>query len=328
MTGLDHKNSELFIREKFAVSKDTAKKVMSAFMELKYIEGCVIISTCNRTEVYVSIHEQTPFNITEFLCRTIGLDAQQYRANFTERDEKETFLHLSSVGAGIDSQILGDDQIITQVREALELSREYGFTDSYIETMFRTAIKAAKEIKTKMIVRSASLASAPHKAVEKIKSLGFLDGKRAVVIGNGQMGKLASQLLLKESAHVTVTLREYKKGNIVIPLGADSISYGKRYEVIESADIVISATTSPHYTLHYDDFVNLNSKQKIIVDLSVPRDVEPLIGELPGINLFTIDDLGDKGNSLPSEKIELANQIIEQNMQNYYKWCEYKESIK
>ena len=330
MTGLDYKSSELSVREKFAVTKEKAKNVMKAYMDLPFVEGCVIIFTCNRTEVYisVSIEDCDQFNIAEFLCRTLDLEADEYIPHFTERDERETFFHLCRVAAGIDSQILGDDQIITQVRESLESSRENGFTDGYTEKIFGTAIKAAKEIKTNMTVRSTRAASAPYKAVEKIKSLAPITGKKAVVIGNGQMGRLTAELLLSESAHVTITLREYKKGVIQIPDGANTIGYSKKYDVIETANIVVSATTSPHYTLHYDDFIKLKNMPEIVIDLSVPRDVEPKIGELPGVNLFTIDDLGDEDSSLSEEKIILAEQIIKKNMQDYYKWRKYKESMR
>ena len=327
MTGLDYKSSELSVREKFAVTKEKSKNIMKAYMDLPFIEGCVIIFTCNRTEIYISIEDRSQFNIAEFLCRTLELDADKYIAHFTERNEQETFFHLCRVAAGIDSQILGDDQIITQVRESLESSREIGFTDGYIEKIFGTAIKTAKEIKTNIIVRSARIASAPYKAVEKIKSLSWVEGKKAVVIGNGQMGRLTAELLMSESAHVTLTLREYKKGVIQIPAGAKTIGYSKRYDAIENAHIVISATTSPHYTLRHADFIKIVNIPEFVIDLAVPRDVEPDIGELSGLSLFTIDDLGDENASLPEEKMILADQIIEKNMQNYYKWRKYKENI-
>ena len=326
MTGLDYKSAGLAVREKFAATKERAVNIMSAYMALPFVEGCAIISTCNRTEIYISAQDCGQFNIAGFLCGIFELDAGKYRPYFTQRTEKETFAHLCRVASGIDSQILGDDQIITQVREALEASRANNCTDSYIEKIFGTAIKAAKEIKTSIIVRSAHVASAPYKAVEKIKSIIAIAGQRAVVIGNGQMGRLTAELLLKERAHVTVTLREYKKGVIVVPDGAETIGYSKKYDVIETAQIIVSATASPHYTLRYEDFVKLNNMPGIIVDLAVPRDIEPGIGEC--VRLFTIDDLGDEGASLPDDKMMLAEQIIAKNMQNYYKWREYKESIK
>ena len=328
MTGLDYKSAELAVREKFAVTKERSKNIISAYMDLPFVKGCAIISTCNRTEIYISTQDCRQFNIAEFLCGILELDAGKYIPYFTQRNEKETFSHLCRVAAGIDSQILGDDQIITQVRESLESSRANNFADSYIEKIFGTAIKAAKEIKTNIIVRSAHVASAPYKAVEKIKSIIPIAGQKAVVIGNGQMGRLTAELLLNERAHVTVTLREYKKGVVLVPDEAETIGYSKKYDVIETAQIVVSATTSPHYTLRYEDFIKLNNMPEIIVDLAVPRDIEPSIGELPGVSLFTIDDLGDENSSLPDDKMVLAEQIIEKNVQNYYKWRKNKEKIK
>ena len=329
MTGLDYRSSELSVREKFAVTKEKARDIIKAYMDLPSVKGCVVIFTCNRTEVYVSYipTDKMDFDITEFLCETLGLDAGTYTPHFTKRGDTEALHHLCRVAAGMDSQILGDDQIITQVREALESSRENGFTDCYTEKMFGTAVKAAKEIKTNVVVRSPHVASAPYRAVEKIKSLIEIAGQKAVVIGNGQMGRLTAELLLKESAQVTVTLRTYKKGVVQVPEGAKTIAYSKKYDAIEHAKIVVSATTSPHYTLHYDDFAKLGNMPEIVIDLAVPRDIEPNIGGLPGVNLFTIDDLGDENPSLPEEKTILAEQIIENNIQDYYKWRSYKENI-
>lgn len=326
MTGLDYKSAELAVREQFALGGEKAGEVMAAYMALPCINACAVIFTCNRTEVYISIEEGRAFDISGFLCRMLGRDAEQYTGRFTERNEAETFCHLCGVAAGIDSQLLGDDQIITQVREALEASRAAGFTDSYLETLFRTAIKAAKEIKTAVAVRASRSVSAPHKAVEKIKALGSVAGERAVVIGNGRMGRLAAELLLGEKARVTVTLREYKKGIVQIPGGADTIGYGSRYTAIDGAGIVVSATTSPHYTLRCEDFTGLNAMPRIVADLAVPRDVEPGIGEIPGVTLLTIDDLGDETAVLPPEIERAAGRIVEKNLSGYYKWRAYKEN--
>lgn len=329
MTGIDHRDSVLSVREKFAVSMERAKSVLAAYAELPYIGGCVLISTCNRTEVYISvlsIHKDIKFNITDFLCRNLGLDPDRYYPHFTERSETAAYFHLCKVASGMDSQILGDDQIITQVRESLELSRELGYTDCYLETMFRTAIKAAKQIKTDIVLRTPGTAAAPLKAVEKMKSLIEISGKKAVVIGNGKMGRLAAEILLKESVQVTVTLREYKDGTVQLAQGADTVLYSRRYESIEDADIVLSATSSPHYTLHYGDFIKLRSVPAVIADLAVPRDIEPEIGEITGVTLFTIDDLGEDVRTIPQEKMLAAGRIIENNLRQYYKWCEYKET--
>jgi glutamyl-tRNA reductase len=228
------------------------------------------------------------------------------------------------VASGLDSQIVGDDQIITQAREALESSRGWGYTDSFVETMFRIAIQAAKAIKTRVILKTLGTDSVPAKAVEKLKKVCAPHGMAAVVIGNGQMGRLVASLLIKEGFDVTVTLREYKKGVIQIPENAQTINYSERYRAIERADIVVSATSSPHYTVHYDDMRRLPRLPGVIVDLAVPRDVEPSIGDIPGTTLLTIDDLSGDYRDLPDSSIRLIDEIISEHIGKFDRWRTYK----
>jgi len=326
MTGLDHKRAELKIREKFALTKDAAERILASIRELDCIGGCVIISTCNRTELYASVTEDDVFEPTRALCEMLGESFSEYGSYFTEENNELAIRHLCRVASGLDSRITGDDQIITQVREALEFSRERNCTDSYVETMFKFAIKAAKMIKTNVVLKTLGIDSVPGKMIEKLKRITPLTGLSAVVIGNGQMGRLVSELLIREGAAVTVTLREYKKGVIQVPVGARAINYSLRYEAIENADIVVSATTSPHYTLQRGDLAGLARLPEIIVDLAVPRDVEPSVQELPGVMLLGIDDISGDGRVLPHESIFAINEIIDDQIEKYYRWLVFKQS--
>lgn len=322
------KDADITVREKFSFTKDKLLAVLREYKSLEGIEGITIISTCNRTEVYVSVDENQNYNIAEILCNALGQDYGVYKKYFFQSEDNTALNYLCFVGAGAYSQILGDDQIITQVREALEYSRSNGFTDSFLETFFRTAIGAAKEIKTKVILRDVKASSAPHKAILKLKELSDLSKQKVLVIGNGQMGRLTSELLIKEKASVTVTLREYKKGVIYVPNGASTIPYSKRYEAMETVNIVVSATTSPHHTIHYDDCVNLKSFPKIMLDLALPRDIDPKITNLD-CKLFTIDDLGDRQDGLSTDKKQSADEIVKKHTERYYKWVAYKrEAVK
>ena len=327
MIGLDYKISELPVREKFAITKASMERVLSAYTELKEVSGCTIISTCNRTEVYVSLESDCELQIPEILCGALGLDSEKYARYFVKRNDAEAIRHLCKVSAGMDSQILGDDQIITQVRESSELSRELGSNDSYLETLFNLAIKSAKIIKTQIVLRDPSRSSAPYKAVEKIKSVHSLVDQNVVVIGNGQMGRLVSDILIAEGANVTVTIREYKKGVIQVPKGANTIKYTCRYEAIAKASIVVSATTSPHHTLHYPELSQLDSVPKIIVDLAVPRDIDPDIQNITDVTILTIDDLAEEETFVDEAKVAQAENIIEEQIEKYYRWCGFKQKI-
>ena len=327
MTGIEHSRSDIDIRERFALSKEKTGRLLVSVMGSGIAGGCVLISTCNRTEFYVSAPEGSVLEPSKMLCNMLDRDFSEYGRFFTERRDVQAIDHLCRVAAGVDSQILGDDQIITQVREALELSRDNNCTDSYLETVFRTAIQAAKRVKTNVILKTIGTDSVPHKAVAKLKTICSLENQNAVVIGNGQMGRLVSELLIHERVNVTVTLREYKKGVIKVPKSADTVSYSERYRSINCADIVVSATASPHFTLTYDELVKLERIPGIIVDLAVPRDVEPSIGGIPVVTLLTLDDISGDRRRIPPESVSEIDAIIGMHIEQYYRWLAFKKSL-
>jgi len=329
MTGLDHKHASLSIREKFAVTKEKAKRVLENF-ENSCIAGCVIVSTCNRTELYASVPEGTDFSPSQKLCGALGLDFSEYEPYLTQRTDEQVMEHLCRVASGLDSQILGDDQIITQVREALELSREMNRADSFLETMFNLSIHAAKNIKTEVLSGSLTTSSVPEKTIEKLKTMRPLAGKNALVIGSGKIGRLTAELLIRENVRVTITLRSHKHNNdkkdVPIPNGADTINCDERYRAVEKADIVISATTSPHLTLLYNEINALKKRPEIIVDLAVPRDAEPSIKNIPCVTLLTIDDISGEAYRLPPESVSKIESVISEHIAKYRQWLEFKEN--
>jgi glutamyl-tRNA reductase len=323
MAGLDHKRAGLEIREQFAITKKNTARILLSIKDSGAAQGCVIISTCNRTELYAGVQDE--FDPAKVLCNALDKNFYEYEKYFIQREGKAAMEHLCRVSAGLDSQIMGEDQIITQVREALELSRGQKCADSFLETLFRLAIQAAKAIKTNVTLKSPNAPSIPGKAVEKLKTFfPSLAGQNAVVIGSGWMGRLVCGQLIKEKTNVTVTIRENKKAPFQIPDMAHTIAYNDRYKAVEKADFVVSATTSPHFTICQKDINLLTHKPKVIVDLAVPRDVEPSIGEINGITLLTIDDISGEKYALASESLSMIDSIIMEHINKFYNWLEYK----
>jgi glutamyl-tRNA reductase len=324
MTGLDYKRASLGIREDFALTKEKTRQILMAVKENGATGGYVIISTCNRTEFYASIPDGECFLPSKTLCAALGVDFIEYEPYFTERIGDCVMEHLCRTASGLESQIMGDDQIITQVREALELSREQNCADSYLETIFRLSIQAAKVIKTNILSNSLKNSSVPGKMVEKLKAMCPLAGRNAVVIGSGRIGRAVAELLIRENVNVTVTLRTHKKGDLQTPDKADTISYGERYQAIEKADIVVSATTSPHLTISLHEMSALKQWPKLFIDLAVPRDIESSVRDLDGITLLTIDDISGGDRALPPESVAMIESIIEEHISKYRQWLAFK----
>jgi len=322
MTGIDHKRSALSVRERFAVTKAKAGKALADVKD-GGISGCVILSTCNRMELYASIRDDGDFMLSKILCSALGIDFSEYNSHLTEREGDRVIEHLCRVASGLDSQIMGDDQIITQVREALELSRGQKCTDNYIETLFNLSIHAAKAIKTKIFINSLGTSAVPEKTVEKIKTMCRLSDRNALVIGSGRIGRQICDLLIRDGVNVTVTLRSHKSGGSVhINDKANLIDYDERYSVLEKVDIAVSATTSPHITVSKNELTALKRIPELIVDLAVPRDVESSVKDINGVTLLTIDDISGDGQRLSPESISMAESIIAEHIERYNRWKE------
>ena len=323
MSGLEHSLAPIHLRERLSFTKLQTAEMIGKIYDFPYISGCVLLSTCNRTELYLSCTEEV--NPGELLCKAAGMEYTQYQQMFVTHSGQQAVQHLMEVSAGLRSRIWGEDQIISQVRDAISIARQAHTTDPVLETLFRFAISAGKEVRTKARLTAIS-SSAASMAVALIKEkLGPLTHKKAMVIGNGEMGRLAASLLQKEGCNVLVTLRSYRHGETIVPPGCGVVPYDERMQHMNGMDILISATTSPHYTVTADQLSSLSHPPVIAVDLAIPRDIQPEAGNLLGLSLYNIDDLGSflENRTVP----ENVSAILQTQMNNYCRWLGYKDCM-
>ena len=321
MIGIDYKKAPVDIRSLFSFTKKTASETMARLKEKEGVSGCILLSTCNRTELWIS-GSLSQESLYYFLCQEKDLDEKQYRRYFTGREEEAAIRHLFFLTSGLKSQILAEDQIITQVGDALALSRESYAADGVLEVLFRMAVTAAKKVKTDVIFSRAN-ASVIHQAVRTMEKEGFsVAGKKCMVIGNGEMGKTAALALKEAGGEVTVTVRQYRSGVVEIPAGCRRIHYGERMELLPKCDLVVSATASPNYTLTESLFQGIAlDKELILIDLAVPRDIDPALAEKNRIRLYDIDSFKVE---TPDDKLErsmdAAKKILEEQMEEFFIW--------
>lgn len=327
MIGIDFNRASVDIRAKFSFTKKKAVEAMGKLKEEKDILGCIILSTCNRMEIWVSSQgEETEF-LYEFLCRERELPQEEYRSYFTKRSGKEAVNHLFYLTSGLKSQILAEDQIITQVKDALTLAREVYCTDNVLEVLFRMAVTAAKKVKTEVTFSRANT-SVIHQAIQLLEDQGFhFPGKTCMVIGNGEMGKVTALAMKEAGADVTVTVRQYRSGVVNIPLGCQRINYGDRMGFLPKCDIVISATASPNYTITREAFTEVAvDSDVILIDLAVPRDIEPAVGELPNVRLYDIDSFRiDAASPKLQASMKKAGEILDEQMKKFYDWFDGRD---
>ena len=314
MSGLDCHRASLDLREKLAFSKQELLGMLDWLRQQPGVEGCVLLSTCNRTELYLSGETETPWRL---LCRGAQVPEDELEPYFTTRTGADAARHLIEVACGLHSQILGEDQIITQVRTAMELALEAKTTDPALAALFRRAVTAGKRARTEVHVARGVPSMGTRCREILLRELGTLDGKKILVIGNGQMGRLAAELLQQAGAQVQVTLRTYRHGETVVPAGCGTVAYDERFAALEGMDALVSATASPHYTLTRAQLDAVKQPPRVAVDLAVPRDIDPACADL--MRCFDTDSLGAGGPGSP-EELAAMEAIAREELDKFTQW--------
>ena len=316
MSSLDFHRATLDQRGRLAFSGDGVLSLLKELTAQPGVEGAVLLSTCNRTEVYLSGDCGTPWKL---LCQSAGLDPADFEGLFLTATGEDAARHLMEVSCGLCSQILCEDQILSQVRTAMDLAQEAGTADRDLSALFRIAVTVGKRARTEVHLNREAPSMA-DRCVELLEEqLGDLEEKTVLVIGNGQMGQLAAKRLREAGAQVYVTLRSYRHGENVVPYGCHTVPYEGRWKLAEQADALVSATTSPHYTVTAEELWACNHLPRVLIDLAVPRDIDPACAEIPGVVCYDTDNLGATGPD-NSRQLEQIKNLIDQHMAEFRRW--------
>ncbi len=336
--GINHKTADIKIRELLSFNEKDLPEALIKLKKLPFVDECVLLSTCNRTEVYV--YSQTGFFdqevIEEELCRFKNLDIYNLRKYFYCYFQLNAVKHLFKVASGLDSLVIGEDQIIGQVKDAFEKALSLKSSKVILNKLFMDAIYTAKKVKTETDVskKPVSIGSIAVKLLKDIFKENF-ENKIAFVIGSGNMGKiLINNLISNNIKKIYNTSRSFngrnKKNNVINYI--NTVEYSKRYEFIDLSDIIISSTSSPHYTITRDlleKVINV-SKERVFLDLAVPRDIDPSISYLPNVRYFNIDDLrsvAEENNYKRLSEVSRAEQIVEEMVFEFEKWYKFRQIL-
>lgn len=326
MIGIEHDKASIEYRELFSFHMHEAKEAMQYLVKEYDLEGCIMISTCNRTELYISVEEKRD-NLMHMLCELKGIQDIDYTSIATVRDDDEALQHLFFLACGMKSKIFGEDQIITQVKTALTWARDVGTVDVVLEKLFQIAITAAKKVKTEVHLTSVQTSVVENMLEVIKKAKGKLNELSCLIIGNGEIGRLAAKRLIEEGINVTMTLRQYKTKEVQIPGGCHVIEYKARYEHLSQFDVIISGTSSPHHTIKYEEAHALleDGKKRIMIDLAVPRDISSQFAKESYVKLYNIDDLGGiSKEEVNSHAVEVATEIINKYLDEFKAWYGFR----
>lgn len=320
MAGIDYLTAKLEYRERFSFTKRKIREIINEINK-KYNIGVVLLCTCNRTEIYLSINsENNTIDPVKLLCEHTDVNLNEYRQLFFINQNSDAVKHLMEVASGLHSMVFGEDQIISQVKDAIQISNEEKASDPILNTIFRYAVTCAKEVKASVLLRSVC-PSVAERAVELIQEgIKANPNFKVLVIGNGEVGRSVCKKLIQSECKVYMTLRTYRHGETIVPSGCIPIDYDLRREYLEKVDAVISTTLSPHHTISYKMLSECSKKPEYVIDLAVPRDIDPKVAAIKGIKYYNIDTIGECVLKDNSREIETVNEIIEKQMSKCNEW--------
>lgn len=324
--GINHNLAPINIRENVSFTDVQKIEAINYFLD-RDIDEVVILSTCNRSEIYIqakNIDEKIKF-LEDFYERFFNVaDIKEYLFSKKNTSAVE---HLFKVASGLDSIVLGEDQILGQVKDAHDFSMQLGSSKKIFNKLFREAINVAKDIKNTTKISHQPL-SISYIGVKFIQSkIGKLEGKKALLIGMGKMNKLTIKYL-KEEKLDTIYVSNRNHGKImeleskfknIIP-----IRYEDRYKVMNDIDIVISATSSPHMVIRYDEMPKIQ-KKILMMDIALPRDIDPKINRLENIEIYDIDnlkDIQDKNDNKRKELAKIGSKMISEKIIEFIEWID------
>ncbi|MGI6286221.1 glutamyl-tRNA reductase [Neomoorella humiferrea] len=330
--GLNHRTAPVEIREQLAFTRYSLPEALRQLKNTTGVEGCVILSTCNRTEIYIACRQEDAGirqgkNFLAKYCRQDDRELENYLYTLNTR---HSVRHLFRVAGGLDSMILGEDQVLSQVAEAYEMARTTGTTNGILNTLWQQAINVGKRIRTETHI-DRNTVSVSYAAVELARQVfhGNLEGRTILVIGAGKMSTLAARYLKDKGATtVLVSNRSYERAvDLAVKIEGHAIRLDHLEEYLPRADIIISCTAASHYIIHREQVARALAKRPgkplMFIDIAVPRDIEPSVGELPGVKLFDIDDLQQVVLANLEERQRAARQaeaIVAEEVEGFFRW--------
>jgi glutamyl-tRNA reductase len=327
MAGVDYTKAGVGERERFAFTAAASSAALNRIRERYAGCGCVIIATCNRTEFWLSAENGDCPPPDRLLCELKNVPLAENSGFIVNRAGFEAVEHLFFLASGLKSQITGENQILSQIKEAVETAQKAGSALTVLQRLFQSAISCAKRVRTETGLARADV-SAASAALDFLREGGIdVQGAECLVIGSGVVGRLCAGLFERAGANVTMTLRQHKTGKTLVGKNIRLIDYDGRYARLPDYRLVISATVSPHHTIAYPETVKvLDGREIIFLDLAVPRDIDPDIKKIAGVSLFDIDEITGRAQGSRVD-VDDAKRIISEETAAFAEWYKFRAHI-
>jgi len=296
VTGLNHKTAPVELRERLAIGGDALPETTRALLAEPGVQEAMILSTCNRVELLVSHNGLEP-HLPGFLAQHFALDRSVLEPHLYRYQDEEAVRHMFRVAASLDSMVVGEAQILGQVKQSWTVAREMGAVKGPLDKLLQGAFSAAKRVRTETEIGSSSISIASVAVDLARRIFGSLEGKKILVIGAGKMSELAARHMMQHGADsMLVANRTYERA---VKLAEQFLGEAIRFEELDAraheADIIITSTGAPEQILGVEQAQQILHRRKnrpvFVIDIAVPRDVDPRVNQLEGMFLYDIDDL-------------------------------------
>ncbi|MDR4508146.1 MAG: glutamyl-tRNA reductase [Candidatus Brocadiaceae bacterium] len=328
VVGLNHKSAPVEIREKLAFNANTITSALSLLLQKHKKVEAVILSTCNRVEMYISSLDSTvgAEDIFSFLSEFHGIELESFTPYLYNYSDERAVNHLFFVTSSLDSMVLGESQILSQVKEAYTTATMQEATGKILNQLFQQALNVAKLVHTKSSIgrKKVSISSVAVEFAEKI----FQDfvGKMVLVVGAGEMCELLLKHLYEEGARTFIVANRTFERALAIAdsVQGQAIKYELIGEYLVKADIIITSTSAPHYVIHADQVKEAIRHRRgnpmFLIDIAVPRDIDPKVGKVDNVYLYNIDDLQSVVSQNIDERtreVEKCTAIVEEEVEHF-----------
>jgi len=331
LVGLNHRSAPIEVRERLAIGKSALCDVLRELKQEACVWECAVISTCNRIEVYVTADraERSLEVVEEFLSRRSRQPREFFEEGLYFHREPESVRHIFRVASGLDAMMVGEKEIVAQVKEAYDKAVEVGSVGTVLNALFQRALRVSKKVRTetRIDVGAVSVSSAAVELAKKI--FGDLSDRTVMIVGAGQTSEQTVKHLVDDGAgSVVASNRSYERAvELARTYGGRAIRLDDCVEELARADIVISSTAAPRAIIGRDHLRRAMSRRRnrpvFLIDIAVPRDIEPEVNQIDNVYLYNIDDLKEIAEAnLRRRRREVAkcDRIIEREVSLFMGW--------
>lgn len=338
VAGLNHKSAEVEVREKLAFSGDKLEGGLKALRALPQVKETMIISTCNRVEIYMGVEEplEAIRQVKEFISSFHGIPAGMLEKSLYFYTDTEAVRHIFRVASSLDSMVVGEPQILGQVKGAFQFALDKKATGVLMNKLMKKAISVAKRVRTetKVAENAVSISFAAVELARKI--FNDLAGKSVLLLGAGEMAELAARHLMTNGvSEIVVANRTYERGcELAGAFSGRAVKFDIFKQEMIHSDIVLCSTGAPDYVLFKQDVHDIMKERKqrpvFLIDISVPRNIDPKVNGLENVYLYDVDDLQgvvDSNRDERSREARKAEDIITGEVEVFGRWLASLESV-